>query len=425
MTDAINGNLKTLADFADIADSDLSKLYQTIPLYPNEMDPLLKQLYEFCHKKNRYNRPHLLSNLIGVVALACVTQRTTEFLLSRSIMTKLLAQDRNVNRKTISGDELDVFFSSAKENGLLKELEAPSKVGGSEAKAGMYQILLADVINYVERGTLDALIFERLSVSDAQGEAKIKESAKPEVNAVESVTPKIEPEKQEAKPEEPKVTVNQPEAVNSDDTSDPTSPNYIYKEGDEYKPACDVRSKVAEAEVQFLEVAKALTFDYQNAEEFGQGLRKLARQYTVEVSNAWGDFCDSIPPSQDVIKEAIEYHLAKRFKKNDSDPRFGFHGEIASRLRTSLFKLVNSGLSRGVTVRIRKCTPLEWKAHCKVEEIISQRAAVSDPELGELFADSPLMSRAYESYTDEEFQMYQKVNEVQKQDLAQWASQVA
>lgn len=155
----------------NVLDSSLQKLYITIPVNKNDSHPLLAFIHKNYQVKNRFNRPDPMCVILASVINACLTQGVTEFLLSRSILGDLIKNDPNIpNRNTIDWQTFNRFFAKMKKplhgKPLLIEKVAPSKVGGTKARSGVYEILIKEVIDVVENKSLDYLTINRIMEMD-------------------------------------------------------------------------------------------------------------------------------------------------------------------------------------------------------------------------------------------------------------------
>lgn len=138
-----------IADRLNTPDLEALKLKTTTVRRPTDGDSLARTLYQVYNSKNPTGKPHVANQFLASIIDACCTQLVTEFLLSHRILTELIKNNPNIQRKTCSGLEYKLFMKDMISGGVLEVIDKPSVYGKAHGKAGKYKILYQEVIDYV------------------------------------------------------------------------------------------------------------------------------------------------------------------------------------------------------------------------------------------------------------------------------------
>jgi len=130
---------------------DLSEIFKTMVTKPehaklsevSRLDQLPEEIKASI--SNGYASNHLDKRLLAVVINACITQDKLTFLFSRNILMDLLAKDKSIKRKILSGDEYKDFINTAKANKYLNLL----KPGQGMKSASVFELTVEQVCNFV------------------------------------------------------------------------------------------------------------------------------------------------------------------------------------------------------------------------------------------------------------------------------------
>jgi hypothetical protein len=138
-----------IADRLNTFDLEALKLKITTIRKPTDQDSISRTLYQVYNSKNPTGKPHVANQLLASIIDACCSQLITEFLFSHNILSELIKNNPNIQRKTCSGLDYKLFMKEMISGGVLEVIDKPSVYGKEHGKAGKYKILYSEVIEYV------------------------------------------------------------------------------------------------------------------------------------------------------------------------------------------------------------------------------------------------------------------------------------
>lgn len=170
-------------DLVETDDFELKKLHETTERTRNEDNPITQYISDMYFQRNKRGQPHIKLSFKATLFDACVTQMTTEFLLSFDIWCDLIKNNVNLNRQTCSRDEYKIFVLEMMEANILKQLTGPiyveptpltsdeikAKVKPRKGKwkAGTYQLTFKPVVDYIDglnQAFCDSVIAEECQI---------------------------------------------------------------------------------------------------------------------------------------------------------------------------------------------------------------------------------------------------------------------